>query len=64
MKAKEALAKIEFYELEATKVYDFRISPCNEGHSMTYLEIFKGSVQELFARCDEIVSGLRAIFQF
>lgn len=62
MKAKEALAKTELYGIDATKIYNFKLTPCNEGHSMTYLETCTGNLENLFARCDEIVIGLKTIF--
>jgi hypothetical protein len=62
MKAKEALAKIHSDTLEKTKIYEFILTPCNEGQSMNFLETCKGNVQDLFVRCNNIVEGLKSLF--
>ena len=59
---KKELVKNDFYDFDATKNYNFKLTPCNEGHSMTYLETCTGNLENLFARCNEIVKGLKAIF--
>ncbi len=62
MTAKAELVKTGFYDFDTTKIYNFKLTPCNEGHSMTYLETCKGNLENLFARCNEFVKGLKAIF--
>jgi hypothetical protein len=62
MKAKEALVKPKFYKFDAIQIYDFNLTPCNEGHSMTYSETCKGNLENLFGRCNEIANGLKSIF--
>ncbi len=62
MKAEKALEKTSFYDFDVAKIYKFNITPCNEGHSMTYQDNFTGSLKNLFIRCDEIVKGLKSIF--
>lgn len=62
MKAKEGLIKTGFSDFDTTKIYNFKLTPCNEGHSMTYLETCKGNLKDLYARCNEIVEGLKSIF--
>lgn len=62
MKAETALEKTNLYNLDAVSIYQFSITPCNEGQSMTYQENFTGSLEDLFLRCNEIVEGLKSIF--
>jgi hypothetical protein len=62
MKVKEALVKTTFYDFDVAQIYDFNITPCNEGHSMTYAETCKGNLENLFARCNEITEGLKLLF--
>lgn len=62
MKAERALERKNLYSLDAISVYQFNITPCNEGQSMTYSENFTGSLEDLLIRCDEIVKGLKGIF--
>lgn len=62
MKAEKGLAKTGFYNFDMVSIYSFNITPCNEGHSMTYQENFTGSLKNLFIRCDDIVKGLKSIF--
>ena len=62
MKPEKALVKTKLYNLDSVSIYSFKITPCNEGNSMTYLETFTGSVNDLLVRCNEIVKGLNSIF--
>lgn len=64
MTAKAELVKTESYDFDATSIYNFKLTPCNEGHSMTYSENCKGNLQDLFVRCNEIAEGLKSIFPF
>ncbi len=62
MKAEKALEKTSFHNFDVAKNYKFNITPCNEGHSMTYQDTFTGSLKGLLVRCDEIIKGLKSIF--
>ena len=44
-----------------SSVFEVIITPCNEGHSMTYSENFTGTIREILLRCNEIIKGLKLI---
>ena len=62
MKAKEALLKTYFDTLDKTQIYEFRLSPCNEGQSGLFVDTYKGNIEDLFVRCNNIVEGLKSLF--
>ncbi len=43
-------------------IFEILITPCNEGHSMTYYENFVGTIKEILLRSNEIINGLKILF--
>ena len=62
MKAKEALLTTQLDNFNETEIYVFKLTPCNEGQEMGFLESYEGNIKDLFIRCDNIVKGLKSIF--
>ncbi|TAE00533.1 MAG: hypothetical protein EAZ97_05640 [Bacteroidetes bacterium] len=62
MTALVAQKEIKMFDQTKNNILEVIITPCNEGHSMTYCENFMGTIKEILLRSQEILIGLKKIF--